>query len=539
MQRPDPSDLSKKPNLFLGADAHDYDSFLPQSFPSPFPDNGGIDPDTNTVLSDQAGNRIIDDEEFAQIVARSEGSVSGGRISVLDTATKIDSASELSAMRNGMGHQVDGLVDGNVYLHGEKNDPLILDGEVAIDGDVVISGYVVGKGTIRARGNVFIPADLEFLDGSSGSERTYGKAANGSPNSLAIAAGGNIVVGDYYRPAWGKGSPATGGKDGSFNFVMDEIAIFNRMEWIKTQATLPGKTVKVQIGTKTVWKNEQKQVTYTETVPVFAWVKTGNKIQQPVYKNVTTTTGKPPYQTTTTTKVLTGYKWVDEQVKVQTGTQTVTKTKWVNTGNKYSVQEPVYEWQTPQHTNPYYAGDDYLARYYAFDQGKTVPIFNKEGYYDPSSGHWMSEERAASWNDSRLSYADPTKPNDPYFYKADGTPKAILSTLAPTAGWIDSTQMQKLIDLNLSQRGNKKDPFEINATLYSSNSIMGVVGNLGSDKTDGKLLINGGMVASDIGVLAANGTQINFDRRGADQLTITTDSGLSIRRSATLPMPKM
>lgn len=539
LQRPDSDDPSKTPNLFLGEDAHGEDSFLPSSFPPPFPDNGGYDPETGEVLTAQANNRLVDDEEFETTVGGSDGTIAGGRISVLDPSEVVDTFNELSAMRNGMGHAVDGVVAGNVYLHGEKNDPLLLSGEVAVDGDLVISGYVRGSGVIRARGNVYIPADLHYADGSEDGNRTYGAATDGSPNNLSIAAGGNIVVGDFYRPAWGKGSPATGGKDGSFNFVMDEVAIFNRMEWLKTQETLPGKAAKVQTGTKTVMKDEYKTVTVQETVAVYSQVKTGKKIQEPIYKNVTTTTGVPPYQTTTTTKVLTGYKTVDEYVKVQTGTKVVTKTKSVKTGNKIPVVEAVYEWQTPQHANPYFEGDDYIARYYTFDEGKPAPIFNKSGYFDPNTGHWMSDERAAGWDDNKLSYADPSKTSDPYIYDTDGSAQAVVSSLAPSGDWINATQMQKLIDLNLAQRGQKKDPLEINATLYSANSIMGVVGNLGSDHTDGKLHVNGGLVASDIGVLAANGTQINFDGRGADRLSITSDQGLTIRRSASLPRAKM
>jgi len=538
LQPPDPNDASVLANLFLGGDAHTADSFLPLSFPSPFPDNGGFDPVTGTPIASQARNRIVDDEEFSATVGGSTGSVAGGRISVLDPSAKVDTSAELSSLRNGQGVAVSGVVAGNAYLHGEKNDPLLIHGDVAFDGDLVISGFVQGAGTIRARGNVYIPADLYYADGAVGADRTYGKAPNGSPNNLAIAAGGNIIVGDYYRPAWGKGSPATGGKDGSFNFVMEEVAIFNRMEWLKTQPSLPGKTVQVQTGTKIVMKDEYRVEYYVVVQDVFKTVKTGNKISRPVYKNVKTTTGVKPYQTTTTTKVQTGTKLVDETVKVKTGTKTVTKSRNVKTGVQYPTVQPVMEWQTASHPNPHYKGSDYLARYYTFDEGKVAPIFNKQGYYDPATSSWHSDERAEKWDDSKLSYADESNVLDPYIYNADGSRKAVVSSLSPSAGWIDGARMQKLIDLNLAQRDARKDPLEINATLYSANSIMGVVGNLGSDKTDGRLQINGGVVAADLGLLAANGTRINFDGRGASRLSITSDQGLTIRRSASLPRPR-
>jgi hypothetical protein len=90
----------------------------------------------------------------------------------------------------------------------------------------------------------------------------------------------------------------------------------------------------------------------------------------------------------------------------------------------------------------------------------------------------------------------------------------------------------------LAERPDREDPLEINATLYSANAIMGVVSRDPTDMTDGKLHVNGGIVASDIGLLAPNGTQINYDGRGAERLSITSDQGLTIRRSATLPRPK-
>lgn len=538
LQRPDEDDASVVPNFFLGEDAHSDDSFLPSSFPPPFPDNGGYDPVTGTVLSGQAKNRIVDDEEFNATVGGSNGKMSGGKISVLDPADRVDTGGELGVMRNGQGATLDGVVKGNVYLYGDKNDPLVLDGDIAVDGDIVISGYFKGSGAIRARGNVYIPSDLHYADGSDGGSRIYGTAADGTPNNLAIAAGGNIMVGDIYRPAWGTGTPTTGGKDGSFNFVMDEVAIFNRMEWIKTQPTLPGKTVKVQVGTKIVLKDEYVKETYEATVPIYTTVKTGNTYQQPIYQNVTTTTGVAPYQTSTTTKVLIGYKTVEETVKVITGYQTVLKTRNVKTGNKIEVVEPVYEWQTPQYANELYAGANYRARYYTFNEGKPAPIFNKGGYFDPIKGHWMSDERAAKWDDTKLSYANPANATDPFLYNADGSVKAIVSSLSPSLGWIAPAQMQALIALSLGERADRKDALEINATLYSANAIMGVVGKLDTDMTDGKLHVNGGLVASDIGLLAPNGTQINYDGRGAERLSITSDQGLTIRRSATLPRAK-
>ena len=345
---------------------------LPRSFPAPFTDNGGFDFTLNTPRPDLAGNRIIDDSEFEVTVRGLAGSISGGRISVISKGTQVANASDMSIMMNGNVAGISGVTDGNVYLHGTAAYPIILDGDVAIDGDVIISGVVKGEGTLRARGNVYVAGDLVYDDagGASNPSRTFGFAADGTENNLAIAAGGNIVIGDFYRPAWGSGDITDGTSATSYNFTMEEIGIFNRQEWFKTQPTLPGKTVWGQTGTETVWKDEKvmeyytvlepvyteeayivlepvyTEEAYTETKPVYtkesyiviepAYTKepyivlepiyenvpTGTLIEKTAYKTVTVTNGRPePYTESWTEKVFDYFYYVEETVKTQTGTK--------------------------------------------------------------------------------------------------------------------------------------------------------------------------------------------------------------------------
>ncbi|MEM8711849.1 MAG: hypothetical protein AAGG01_12925, partial [Planctomycetota bacterium] len=190
---------------------------LPETFPSPFPDNGGLDPVTGEQRRDLAGNRVIDDSEFYAKTAGADGTIGGGSISVIPHGQKVQSVNDLSRMRSGTDSSVSNVVDGNVYLSGTQENPLILDGNVAFDGDVIISGVVKGVGTIQARGNVYVSGDILYADATSYA-RTFGTAADGTPNSLAIAAGGNIVMGDSGRPRWGRGNRTTGEPGTSFNF---------------------------------------------------------------------------------------------------------------------------------------------------------------------------------------------------------------------------------------------------------------------------------------------------------------------------------
>ncbi|MEM6572282.1 MAG: hypothetical protein AAF957_27955 [Planctomycetota bacterium] len=553
-------------NLFLdyfsyGKDAA-FGQELPSRFPTPFTDNGGFDFALQAPRPDLAANRIIDDTEFDATVYGMNGSMSGGAISVMAKGTQINDSSTLASMMSGNATSITGVTDANVYLRGTVANPIILDGDVAIDGDVIISGVVKGQGTLRARGNVYVTGDLVYDDagGASSPTRTYGYAADGTENNLAIAAGGNIVMGDFYRPAWGSGTVTDGTKATSYNFTMEELGIFNRQEWFKTQPTLPGKTKKVKTGTKTVYSDEKVKETYyvqepvyankpyTVVEPVYSWVPTGNKIKKTAYKKVTKTNGLPaPYTETWQETVFSHHYYVDEKKKVQTGTQNVTKynkvqtgtktvakTKWVVTGDKIASVEDVYGWVTPQHPNPYFVAG-HTPRYYAFSEGQELPIFNKDGYFDPATDHWMSDEIVEDWDNSKLSYADPTDSGDPYLYNPDGTPKAVISTVTPTNDWIDGDEMRTLIQDHMANDQEGTKTFEVDATLYSGNSVLGTMPGRNSSATDGTLRVNGGLVASDVGILAPIGTDVNYDVRGAIALSITADVGLEIKRRYSAP----
>lgn len=516
------------------------DLTLPGSFPSPYPDNGGYDPVTGGPRLDLAGNRVVDEPEFLASVQGAQGTISGGNISVSALGDKIANSSDRAHLMNGTDLTISGLTDGNVFLHGTKSDPIVLSGDIAINGDVILSGYVIGEGTVRAKGNVYVPGDLLYADsGRKTANRQFGVADDGRTNSLAVAAGGNIVIGDFYRPAWGTGTPANGHASGSFNFTMDELSIFNRQEWMKTQPTLPGKTVKVQNGVNVSFIDEKVQETYMKTVNVFQWVNTGNRIQVQKYKWIWVSNGKSgEYEVKTRTRVTDGFVWKDERERVKTGTKQVQKTRWVKTGNKIRQETPKYEWVTPQVPNPYFVAS-HMPRYYSFSEGSTVPIFNKDGHFDPVTEHWLSDEHAGEWDSSKLTYADADDPSDPLLYNSDGTPKAVVSTIAPTADWVTADMMQKIVHLTQAKSQSTSKTIEIDATLYSANSILGTVPSSNSPHTDGKLLVNGGIVAADVGILAPNGTQVNYDGRGARALSIRSDTGLVVTRRLSAPLPNM
>src|SRR5262249_5212400 len=128
---------------------------------------------------------------------------------------------------------INGTSSNNLIAIGTAANPITIDGTVAIDGDVVIQGVVKGDGTIIASGNIYVLGDLTYADAKDASgNRPFGIAPDGKTNGLALAAGGNVVAGDYLTD---NGTIVTGDGSGAFNFTMSELTIFNRAEWTKTQ----------------------------------------------------------------------------------------------------------------------------------------------------------------------------------------------------------------------------------------------------------------------------------------------------------------
>lgn len=523
-------------NLYLkyGEVNGQIDGFMPESFPPPFPDNGGYDFDNGRVVTENAGNRVVDKSEFMATVSGSEGSVSGGTIGVVPSGDKVETQAALDQLRSKGNTDVLGsITDGTVVMHGTKENPILLNGDVAVDGDVVISGYVKGEGAIRASGNVYMPSDLKYLDGQNADgNRTFGTAADGSENALAIASGGNVMVGNIFHPRWGSGTDTDGYSSGSYNFIMDELGTFNRMEWMKTQPTLPGKEVKVQVGVKE-WEEtvyEKKKVPYNKTVNTYKWVKTGEQKKQAVYKWVTVGGGNgydPPQKQ----KVFSHWKMVDVKKKVKTGTKTVVKYKWVKDGTPTIVKhsEPVYEWQTPQLVNPHYKGSNYIPRYYSFTDGSTIPILNKSGYLS-ENGEWIGPEHLDSWKSSELTYADPNDKSDRLLYNGDGSAKAVVSQLTATDGWLTDELLKGMLKAGVDGRSDGSTDLEVDAVLYSNNSIFGIIPGRNSPGVNGRMVLNGAVVAADVGLLAPKGFRLNYDPRARRMMQISSDTEITIRR---------
>ncbi|MEM7515432.1 MAG: hypothetical protein AAF368_00720, partial [Planctomycetota bacterium] len=567
------------------------DGYLPSSFPSPFPDDGGYDPMLGGAVMADAGNRRVDPSEFHATTAFASGAISGGSIGVSAPGTVVSTPEQLATLQAGTSGSLDSVTEGNVVLIGTEDNPILLNGEVAIDGDVIIQGYVKGMGSLKVSGNVYMPSDVQYLDGADAvtGARTFGLDAGGEDNGLAIASGGNIMVGNIFHPTWGEGDRIDGTSDTSFNFIMDELALFNRMEWMKTQPLLPGKRTNVLVETIEHWKWKMVEEFYDEEVPTYGMVDTGRTNEVPIYEwQATGEIREEPiyeWQDTGETQEVPVYErqrqfpnrpagyqgsWIDVQVgtttepvmervqvgtreievteRVQVGTRTEPIMEWQETGTRIEQRshwvqavpaekiywtEEVWERQTPQHENAYFV-EGHTPRYYTVTPESPVVIFNKKGWYDPSSDVWRSAERPEEWNSRKLTYADPTNENDPLLFDPDGQPRAVISSLTASAGWMSDDLLHDLMKDTLAARDDSK-PLEVDATLYSNNSIFGMIPGRNAPGLQGKMIVNGALIAADIGLLAPNGLQLNFDPRGRELLTIMADQGVTIRRQLWAP----
>ena len=539
------------------------DGELPASFPLPFRDDGGLDPLTGDLDPTGADNRLVDDNEFNSAVASFTGSVQGGQIGISPPGVAVTTTAAASALVAGTDLALGATTSGNVVLTGTEANPIRLDGLVAIDGDLILSGPVEGDGALWVRGNVYVTGDVEYNDAVVGTDRQFGMGANGQSNTLGITAGGNVVIGDPYRPQWGEGDAVDGTDGGEWNFTLEQAAAFNGREWTKTQAELPGQPV--EVFTTSIVQEEQLIATTTVTQePVYKWVPNGTfreedvyedvvvgQEQKPKYKNIFhPSTLEPPYDNSYTERVQDGFKMVDIIESQKTGTILVeNKDKVIDyyrdvETTTYSSHSPpqfadvevtTSTWEVPMIANPGYKGPDYTPRYYQFGDNDPIPVQNKQGYFDEARQLWVIDEGVTGWSEDELTLADPNDPSDPILFPS-GSPAAAVTTLEPTGSWMDPDILRGLITQNLASR-DASESFKVDATVYSANSIFGVLPKSLPDGTDGSMRVQGALLAADVGLLAPSGLELFYDARGRDVLNIRDESNLALGFVGTLPAP--
>ncbi len=169
-------------------------------------------------------------------------------------------------------------------------------------------------------------------------------------------------------------------------------------------------------------------------------------------------------------------------------------------------------------------------------------------YYDDSAGAWKGgPETTIAWDPRWLTYADPNNPNDPILFNADGTSRAVTATLSPTNSWIQDDMYKAMVEYLEGTRTAGK-PLSIDGLVYTNNSIFSIVNRYSG--MYGRTVVNGALVAADIGLLApgirdpnnfggnqsaqsdfAVGLQLNYDKRVKNLLNVVNDSQVSISRT--------
>ncbi|MEM7310382.1 MAG: hypothetical protein AAF682_27140 [Planctomycetota bacterium] len=460
------------------------DGAMPTSFPSPIPDDGGIDPMTGLPDPAAKGNKLVDDLEFDLVSETAEGAITAGIIGLVPDGEKIDDVAEYAAaVFVGNQDSVQQTVGGNLILTGTEDNPITIDGTVAIDGDLIINGYIKGEGNLVVRGNIYVPTDLQYLDGSAYLEsdpegspsgpRTFGVAQDGTKNAVGLAAGGNVLIGDYLSPSrlqpdLSKVDPekydiVSGDETDDWNFALAEMSLFNRAEWAKTQEYLPNAAGEA------------------------------DDADDPVLLNP-----------------MTGYP-----------------VTWV--------PNPDYE-------------PNYVPRYYHFGEGDTVPIYNRGNiYFDELTGTWVGDaEVPVYWDTSLLTLADPDDPSDPVLFPV-GDPAAVLKQVTPTDAWIPDDLYKVSIEYFEDTRPFG-EPMAVDGLVYTNNSIFGIVSRitpmLGRMTVNGSLVASDlGLLVpgyEDPFGLSGNtsplsdfaiGLQLNYDQRVKEMLNVKNPLQVQLKRT--------
>ncbi|MCA8921139.1 MAG: type II secretion system protein [Planctomycetes bacterium] len=96
------------------------------------------------------------------------------------------------------------VIDGNLVILGSEDDrrPISIAGNVFVRGDVVIRGRVTGRGAIYAGRNVYLVGDLRYVDQPIGrfplrNDQAGVEAIEQGVSELRIAARSNVVLGDW------------------------------------------------------------------------------------------------------------------------------------------------------------------------------------------------------------------------------------------------------------------------------------------------------------------------------------------------------
>ncbi|RMG15900.1 MAG: hypothetical protein D6731_07310, partial [Planctomycetota bacterium] len=483
--------------------ADTFDGEMPASFPPV------IDPGADKLLDDTEWQSHLTAEKI-------DGKLEGGVITkYADAPGSYTPAGDNLLPRTGGVGVYNSNINGpreNVILIGTKADPIRLNGDVGINGDVIISGYVEGDGLLLARGNVYIVGDLIYNDGDTNGDgtglRTFGKKNDGTKNTWAIAAAGNILHGNFNMDKNGKlieGLGTNGGNDPSGSdggLLGKELGLFNRLEWAKTQQYVGVNPNIADPANPGAWGDPNalgglKGPTLTDD-PTKAMTYTANDLAA----------GRIPAS--------------DPRLAANGGTLASTADL---------VGQPILNTvYTPGYKPRYYSVKDPSAggKIFVFNTPPSDPSkLDKGAWWDNTSnngkGQWKGKE---SGKYSEMSELTGLTPGVDY----------VPEVFNPANDWFDPTdllEMYRAEDAKRKADGGVRE-YEVDGLLYTNNAIFLMARRAGSNYANssaGQIRVNGGIVAADTGILAGHNTRgllVNYDKATSQYLRLTDDETVAL-----------
>ena len=143
----------------------------------------------------------------ARMQRNANGTLTGGSL-VYGTPASSSALTAIPASSNSP--IANGSYNGNLILVGTQANPIQLDGDIYVSGDVIIKGYVTGRGAIYSGRNTYIAGDIININPSDKPNDAGGLCASISDpdlcaqanieagkDELRIGARGNVIMGDY------------------------------------------------------------------------------------------------------------------------------------------------------------------------------------------------------------------------------------------------------------------------------------------------------------------------------------------------------
>lgn len=474
-------------------------------------------------------------------------------------------------------------VRGSLILSGTSANPLKIQNSVYVDGDVVIWGKVQGDGKIFARGNIYVVGDLEYACGTAPATSTcdYSQASTQEDfPRLVLAAGGNILVGDYLsrrgatnadlldansvepsnRPmfenanktwlqAYGPEAPATiNGVAQAYRPIVHNNGSLTKVPF----PTVANNSIKAPMHYVVC-----AQQATSGTATTCSWPGGGSRTVQyganGSYKSMTFNFGTAASPTNLTCNA------------AAFGNPTISPNPATTSRYCYVPADPVQASFVADELANFNRGEElfaaqasnvatYLPRYYIFRTGD-YPIRPTSDTTELFNNYSTNEIR-----------------------QVNSPGSAVISSLSPTGNWISEQALKQLWINNMETptRQNMSDPWDaqrskpiqIDGILYSSNAIFAISrGNTNVDTgqyvtgtkkpkrstSGGRITVNGAVVSPDMGLFASGdasdgisktgsasnklrwaagknkdawvGLHINYDRRASDALPLS-GSGL-------------